>query len=238
MVTTTGSAPTSRRCSAIGSHRLQRFEYDAEHRLVCLEQERYGEVERIVFAYDPLGRRVSKAIYKPGETEPLCRTLFHWQGLRLLQEVQSSLPTLYIYASSNSYEPLARIDENLNEEEIRYFHSNLAGLPEQLTDEDGHTLWRIDYHGWGATRDEWRSRQQEREQNLRYQGQYLDRETGLHYNTFRFYDPDVGRFTTPDPAGLAGGINLYQYGQTPPHGSTLWGFAAGEYTNETSHGSN
>ncbi|WP_374707373.1 RHS repeat-associated core domain-containing protein, partial [Pseudomonas sp. Colony2] len=37
------------------------------------------------------------------------------------------------------------------------------------------------------------------EQNLRFQGQYLDRETGLHFNTFRFYDPDVGRFTTPDP---------------------------------------
>ncbi|WP_257378933.1 RHS repeat-associated core domain-containing protein [Snodgrassella alvi] len=30
------------------------------------------------------------------------------------------------------------------------------------------------------------------EQNLRYQGQYLDRETGLHYNTFRYYDPDIG----------------------------------------------
>nr|WP_202115347.1 RHS repeat-associated core domain-containing protein [Gilliamella sp. Pas-s25] len=27
------------------------------------------------------------------------------------------------------------------------------------------------------------------------QGQYLDRETGLHYNTFRYYDPDIGRFT-------------------------------------------
>ncbi|CAD0261636.1 hypothetical protein DENIT_11591 [Pseudomonas veronii] len=36
-------------------------------------------------------------------------------------------------------------------------------------------------------------------------GQYLDRETGLHFNTFRFYDPDVGRFTTPDPIGLMGG---------------------------------
>jgi RHS repeat-associated protein len=33
--------------------------------------------------------------------------------------------------------------------------------------------------------------------NLRFQGQYLDRETGLHYNTFRYYDPDIGRFTTP-----------------------------------------
>ncbi|WP_230944730.1 RHS repeat-associated core domain-containing protein [Burkholderia cepacia] len=31
-----------------------------------------------------------------------------------------------------------------------------------------------------------------RPQNLRFQGQYLDRETGLHYNAFRFYDPDIG----------------------------------------------
>jgi RHS repeat-associated protein len=48
-------------------------------------------------------------------------------------------------------------------------------------------------------------------QNLRMQGQYLDRETGLHYNLFRYYDPDSGRFTQQDPIGLAGGINLYQY---------------------------
>ncbi|KYO05897.1 hypothetical protein BJP35_4259 [Enterobacter sp. J49] len=46
-------------------------------------------------------------------------------------------------------------------------------------------------------------------QNLRMQGQYLDRETGLHYNLFRYYDPDCGRFTQQDPIGLAGGINLY-----------------------------
>ncbi len=44
------------------------------------------------------------------------------------------------------------------------------------------------------------------EQNLRFQGQYLDRDTGLHYNTFRFYDPDIGRFISPDPIGLEGGI--------------------------------
>jgi|GEM_PF-6730335 len=39
--------------------------YDAEHRLVCVEQTRSGDVERIVFGYDPLGRRISKAVYKP-----------------------------------------------------------------------------------------------------------------------------------------------------------------------------
>ncbi|AIN63569.1 RHS repeat-associated core domain protein [Providencia stuartii] len=49
------------------------------------------------------------------------------------------------------------------------------------------------------------------EQNLRYAGQYFDNETGLHFNTFRFYDPQIGRFIMPDPIGLLGRINLYQY---------------------------
>ena len=49
------------------------------------------------------------------------------------------------------------------------------------------------------------------EQNLRMQGQYYDEESGLHYNLFRYYDPDSGRFTQLDPIGLAGGLNLYQY---------------------------
>jgi RHS repeat-associated protein len=46
-------------------------------------------------------------------------------------------------------------------------------------------------------------------QNLRFQGQYFDEETGLHYNRFRYDDPDVGRFTNQDPIGLDGGNNLF-----------------------------
>jgi RHS repeat-associated protein len=53
------------------------------------------------------------------------------------------------------------------------------------------------------------------EQNLRFQGQYLDRDTGLHYNTFRFYDPDIGRFISPDPIGLNGGPHLQHYSPNP-----------------------
>ncbi|EAA7842855.1 RHS repeat-associated core domain-containing protein, partial [Salmonella enterica] len=43
----------------------------------------------------------------------------------------------------------------------------------------------------------------------------LDRETGLHYNLFRYYDPECGRFTQPDPIGLKGGLNAYTYPLNP-----------------------
>jgi RHS repeat-associated protein len=47
------------------------------------------------------------------------------------------------------------------------------------------------------------------------QGQYDDGDTGLYYNTFRYYDADSGRFSAEDPIGLAGGDNLYQYTLNP-----------------------
>ncbi|TDB48840.1 hypothetical protein C5467_18645 [Photorhabdus khanii subsp. guanajuatensis] len=62
-------------------------------------------------------------------------------------------------------------------------------------------------------------------QNLRYAGQYFDNETGLHFNTYRYYAPEIGRFITPDPIGLAGGLNLYQYAPNPMTWIDPWGLS-------------
>ena len=44
--------------------------------------------------------------------------------------------SLYLYTGEGSYEPLARIDRNGNQEQrIYYFHTDLNGMPEELTDE-------------------------------------------------------------------------------------------------------
>ncbi|AGQ33536.1 hypothetical protein M495_24785 [Serratia liquefaciens ATCC 27592] len=50
---------------------------------------------------------------------------------------------------------------------------------------------------------------------IKFQGQYHDHETGLHYNRYRYYDPEVGRFVGKDPIGYAGGINMYAYAPNP-----------------------
>jgi len=42
-------------------------------------------------------------------------------------------------------------------------------------------------------------------------GQYFDEETNLHYNHFRYYDPELGRYITSDPIGLLAGLNTYSY---------------------------
>ena len=51
---------------------------------------------------------------------------------------------------------------------------------------------------------------------IRYRGYYYDVETGLYYLQTRYYDPDTGRFVSPDTpdyldAETTGGLNLYAY---------------------------
>ena len=147
-----------------------------------------------------------------------------WEGLRLLAEERNGLPLVYVYEDAGSYTPLARIYGSGEKQRVDYYRCGQNGLPQALTDEEGQLHWCLEADVWGETRAEYADESGHRwsgkwshspEENLRFAGQYLDRETGLHYNTFRYYAPDMGRFITPDPVGLAGGLNLYQYAPNP-----------------------
>ncbi|ELY6409895.1 RHS domain-containing protein, partial [Cronobacter sakazakii] len=191
---------------------IQHFAYDDEQRVKEIRFEGNSEFRKVEYRYDPLGRRTHKVLWRYNDPQP--ETIrFDWQGLQLAGEQSDREPdhcVQYVY-TEGSYEPLARVDSVFDDCEIYWYHTGLNGLPERVTDADGQTVWRGQFSTWGETERELSVPQWQVPQNLRFQGQYLDRESGLHYNLFRYYDPVAGRYTQMDPIGLAGGINTYSY---------------------------
>ncbi|ODC04976.1 hypothetical protein BFW38_16980 [Terasakiispira papahanaumokuakeensis] len=100
---------------------------------------------------------------------------------------------------------------------LYYFQTDHLGTPQDITDTEGRIVWSGQYRAWGqlAQAHNGQGEKAHIHNPFRFQGQYHDRETGLHYNRFRYYDPRIGRFTTQDPIGLMGGENLYQYAPNP-----------------------
>lgn len=96
---------------------------------------------------------------------------------------------------------------------IYYVHTDHLNTPRAITNNAGQIVWtweNIDPFGSNAP-DENPTGLGTFTCNMRLPGQYFDRETKLHYNYFRDYDPSVGRYVESDPIGLRGGINTYAY---------------------------
>ncbi len=96
--------------------------------------------------------------------------------------------------------------------EVYHYHLDHLGTPQELSNSEGKIVWKARYQTYGNVAYK---EVDEIENNIRFQGQYFDEESGLHYNRHRYYDPGVGQFTTQDPIGLLGGVNNYQYAPNP-----------------------
>ena len=204
----------------------QRFSYNSEDKLIEANVESLRHRSTTCYQYHALGRRTEKTTihYDKYDKKQTAETIsFDWQGLRLSGEKTSVHPTQqvnYIYNEA-SYEPVARViihtsqNTHAQTEQLEYFHTLQSSLPTELTNVEGEIIWQADYRLFGELKVQRRRSHELYQQNLRFAGQYYDNETGLHYNTFRYYDPNCGRFTQQDPIGLAGGINLYQYAPNP-----------------------
>ena len=216
----------------------QYYQYDLENQLVRAEIKKLaGNTEIWEYAYDPFGRRLSKERQDKlawTSTEPK-RTHFVWDGSRLLQEYTYKGSYTYIYTDQDSYEPLAQVFRNNQDEAqyLAYFHNDQIGIPREMTDIHGNLLWYGEYTAWGRLKKDGRV-YKDAHQPFRLQNQYYDEETGLHYNLMRYYEPEAGRFVNQDPIGLWGGDNLYQFAPNTLMWIDLWGLSAhggGSYGN-------
>ena len=213
---------------------VQNYFYNLHDQLVKAEIfKKDGTKETWAYTYDALGRRIGKGRLKNEEVSNDLEnhTRFVWDGSHLLQEIHPDGRYTYIYTDQESYEPLAQVrdwttEDGENRQQIHYFHCDQIGIPREMTDKDGNLLWFGNYTGWGRLKEETRVTDSAY-QPFRLQNQYADRETGLHYNFFRYYEPDVGRFVCQDPIGLKGGENFYQFSTNIQNMIDPWGLNAG-----------
>ena len=207
---------------------VQNYFYDLHDQLVKAEIfKKDGTKETWSYTYDALGRRIGKGRLKNEEVSETSfphdlsgnglenHTRFVWDGSHLLQEIHPGGRYTYIYTDPDSYKPLAQVrdwttEDGENRQQTHYFHCDQIGIPREMTDKDGNLLWFGNYTGWGRLKEETKVTDSAY-QPFRLQNQYCDRETGLHYNFFRYYEPDAGRFVNQDPIGLYGGENLYWF---------------------------
>jgi RHS repeat-associated protein len=110
--------------------------------------------------------------------------------------------------------------EPFGKDEIAFYQCDHLGTPQELTDCEGKVAWSAQYKAWGQAKEaiSEAAHKAGMRNPIRFQGQYFDEETGLHYNRHRYYDPETARYLTQDPIGLNGGENLYRYAPNP----TAW----------------
>jgi len=99
-----------------------------------------------------------------------------------------------------------------------YIHVDHLNTPRLVANAAQQTVWRWDQQEpFGANLpDENPSGLGTFEFPLRFPGQYFDRETNVHYNYYRDYDPAIGRYVQSDPLGLVAGLNTYAYVKSDP----------------------
>lgn len=105
-------------------------------------------------------------------------------------------------------------------DDVWFYHCDHLGTPQEMSDHTGAIIWKAEYKAWGECRAEkakssFFENSEIISNNIRFQGQYFDEETGLHYNRYRYYSSYVGRYVSKDPIGLLGGFNTHTYASNP-----------------------
>lgn len=148
-----------------------------------------------VFTYDAVGKRIQKTI-----NEKTIQYLY--DGMDIVQEIEDNTVTANYIRTLNIDEPLALI----NRDGIYYYIYDGLGSIIGLADQSGNEAVQYQYDPFGNTF----SNNPSFKNPFQYTGREND-ETGLYYYRARYYSPELQRFISEDPIGLAWGINLYAY---------------------------
>jgi RHS repeat-associated protein len=162
--------------------------------------------------YDPLGRRL-QTIEKDGSGNITGMRRYAYDGFNVIGELYGS------GALAASYTNGPGIDNPVS---VRlygvgggdyYYHKNHQGSITAITDSSGNVAKQYNYDAFGKRIFESGPLLVD---EPAYTARQIHDRTGLYYYRNRFYYPQLGRFISQDPIGIAAGTNLYSYvGNTP-----------------------
>lgn len=197
-----------------------RYTYDTLGRLVQVS----NVAGSTRYLFDPLGQRVAKlnGRGKDGEDDggdnedsKTATTYFTYDTVgHLIGEYnrQRSQSTEYVWLDNA---PVAVLKKNGNAPaQLYYVHTDHLGTPRQVTNSATNAVvweWFGEPFGTSVPDEDPGHTGKKFTLNLRYAGQYYDKESSLFHNGFRDYNPKIGRYVQSDPIGLKGGINTYTY---------------------------
>ncbi|MGI4887026.1 MAG: RHS repeat-associated core domain-containing protein [Janthinobacterium lividum] len=166
----------------------------------------------VTFTYDAMGRRLSKR-FRGRVTRWAWdgnKPLHEWQELEIGPEAGSVSDLSTWLFEEDSFAPMAK----LTAQGAQSIMCDYLGTPTTMYNSQGEPTWEVVLDGSGQVR---LGKGRAQDCPFRYQGQYEDVETGLYYNRFRYYDPQIGQYISQDPIRLRGGMSFYAYVPDPLH---------------------
>ncbi len=180
----------------------RRYEYNSEGRPISLHVD--GKLVA-TYRYNTAGERISKTLYKGARPET---TFYLYERHQLIAEAdeRGKVTREYLYLGAH---PVALMESG----RIFWIHTDHLGTPVSITDATRRVVWSAEYEPFGVAHidEDPDGDNNALTLNLRFPGQYADAESGTYYNVMRDYDPETGRYLTPDPLGLFDGANKYAY---------------------------
>ena len=180
------------------------YEYDAENKLVRV----VSPSNTANYKYDGLGRRGEKEVIAGITTTS--RYVYDHEDILLELNGSNTIVARYTHGPGVD-EPLIMEKNN----QSFYYHADGLGSITELTNQSGTVIQRYTYSSFGKVESQLDANFV---QPYAYTSRELDAETGLYYYRARYYEPDVGRFSSQDPKGFGGGVNFYSYVDGSPVG--------------------
>ncbi|WP_437798148.1 PAAR-like domain-containing protein [Sorangium sp. So ce693] len=216
---------------------MTRYTWDCRDRL---REVRRPDGTRVAMTYDAFGRRVRKEVITTAVAGRSRAVEFVWDGDVLAADVDSERGARTFVHAPGTFVPVLQQQDG---RVLTYVNDHL-GTPKELLDPQGLVAWSAAHSAWGKVAEVWRdpisvlNHRTAVESPFRLLGQYADDETGLCYTRFRYFDPEIGGWCSPDPLGLHGGSNLLSWAGDPantmdPLGLSKYMYRGDDYRGKT-----